>query len=120
MTTDPGVCIFQGEAWPRHTIIGGMCIYCEASFKAELRPLEVGTRVVVVEHNDRTREPLEGGDRHPATITALTELCVHVTYDDPAITGGRHDMFWRETLWRASDGWFRWRLQLVNPDTEER
>jgi hypothetical protein len=70
-----------------------------------------GQRVIVVEHDDRTREPRPGGDRHPGTVLAVEGIYAQVCYDDPAANGGRPDAFYAGSGWRAWDGEFRWRLQ---------
>lgn len=72
--------------------------------------IQVGDRVLVVEHNDQTRQPLEGGDIHPGVCVAADGLYVQVRYDDQALHSGRPDVFYKESGWRAWDGQFRWRL----------
>lgn len=72
--------------------------------------LKVGDPVVVVEHDEATREPRENGRRYPAHIAATEGIYIQVTYEDRALNGGRPDVFFRESWWRAWDGALRWRL----------
>lgn len=70
----------------------------------------VGDRVVVVEHDEATRTPRENGRRHPARIAGTEGIYYQVTYQDRTLNGGRTDVFYRDSLWRAWDGALRWRL----------
>lgn len=72
--------------------------------------MKVGDPVVVVEHDEATRTPRKGGRRFPARIVATEGIYVQVAYEDRAVHRGRPDAFYRESLWRAWDGAFRWRL----------
>lgn len=74
------------------------------------RTLQVGDPVVVVEHDEATRAPLEGGRQHRAEVVRVEGIYVQVTYEDRALNGGRPDAFYAESLWRAWDGALRWRL----------
>jgi hypothetical protein len=67
--------------------------------------LKAGDRVSVTEHDDATRQPKPGGEVLPATVTGTTGLYVHVK-----LASGIRATFWRESLWRAWDGEFRWRI----------
>lgn len=73
--------------------------------------LAVGDRVVVVEHHDGSRSPVDGGERHGGRIVAAEGWYLQVAYDDPAMNGGRPDPFWAGSRWRAWDGWFHWRVE---------
>ena len=70
-----------------------------------------GDDVVAVEHVDSTRQPRKGGIVHPATVAAIDACAIQVRYTDPAVFGGKPDVFWRDSRWRAWDGEFRWRLE---------
>jgi hypothetical protein len=77
--------------------------------------LKVGDVVVVVEHDEATRTPREGGRRLPARVVDAfgggeEGIYVHVVYEDRAINRGRPDVFYRDSGWRAWDGVMRWRL----------
>lgn len=76
--------------------------------------LKVGDPVVVVEHDEATRTPREGGQRLPARIVDAVggddSIYVHVVYEDPSLNRGRPDVFYRDSGWRAWDGVMRWRL----------
>lgn len=72
--------------------------------------LKVGDPVLVVEHDEATRTPREGGRRFRARVTALEGSYVQVDYEDEGVNRGRRDVFWADSLWRAWDGAFRWRL----------
>lgn len=73
-------------------------------------PLKVGDRVTVVEHDEATREPKEGGRSLPARISSVEGLYIHALYDDRTVNRGRPDLFYQESMWRAWDGALRWRL----------
>lgn len=73
-------------------------------------PLKVGDQVFVVEHNEATRKPRDGGQRLPARVVATEGAYIQVDYKDRAVNRGRPDVFWAESLWRAWDGALRWRL----------
>lgn len=74
--------------------------------------LNVGDQVHAVEHDETTRTPREGGLRLPARVVALEGPYVQVRYDDTSgPVGTRPDVFWADSLWRAWDGAFRWRLE---------
>ena len=77
--------------------------------------LKPGDEVRVVEHDDSTRSPLEGGDAYPAEVVAADSSYVRVRYSDGPLEGAA-DTFWAGSLWRAWDGWFRWRLQPVKAE----
>lgn len=72
--------------------------------------LKDSDRVVVVEHDEATRAPREGGRRFPARVVKTEGIYIQVAYDDRAVNGGRPDAFYEESGWRAWDGAFRWRL----------
>ncbi len=74
------------------------------------RTLKAGDPVVVVEHDEATRTPREGGRRFPARIVATEGIYVQVDYEDRAVNGGKPDVFYWESWWRAWDGAMRWRL----------
>ncbi len=83
------------------------------------RVLAAGDRVVAVEHEDwngGARKP--GGRSYPAQVTALGGAYVQVRYDDPALNGGKPDIYWQDSLWRAWDGALSWRLQIETADAE--
>lgn len=67
--------------------------------------------VAVVEHDDRTRQPREGGQVHRATVTAAGDgSYIIIRYAGESVNRGRPDQFWSDSGWRAWDGEFRWRL----------
>lgn len=72
--------------------------------------LKAGDRVVVVEHDEATRTPREGGRRHPGRVVKTEGIYVQVDYDDRTVNGGRTDLFYGESGWRAWDGAMRWRV----------
>lgn len=74
------------------------------------RTPKVGDAVVVVEHDEATRTPHEGGRRYPARIAGTEGIYLQVRYDDPKLNSGRADVFYKSSLWRAWDGALRWRL----------
>jgi hypothetical protein len=74
---------------------------------AELRS---GDSVVVVEHDEATRAPREGGRRYPARVVGIEGIYVQVAYEDRAVNRGRPDAFYKDSGWRAWDGVMRWRL----------
>ncbi len=74
------------------------------------RTLKAGAPVVVVEHDEATRMPLEGGRRLPGRVVKTEGIYIQVDYDDRAVNGGRTDVFYAESWWRAWDGAMRWRL----------
>jgi hypothetical protein len=61
--------------------------------------------VAAVEHDDSTRQPLEGGRVKPASVIELGGIYVQVRYEN-----GSKDAYYQESGWRAWDGVFRWRL----------
>jgi hypothetical protein len=73
-------------------------------------PLKVGDQVVVVEHDEATREPRQGGKRFPGRIASAEGIYIQVDYDDRSVNRGRLDVFYKESGWRAWDGAMRWRL----------
>lgn len=75
--------------------------------------LELGSPVLVVEHDEATRDPREGGDRFPAHVSSVEGMYVQVLYDDETVNRGRPDVFFKESLWRAYDGALRWRIEEV-------
>jgi hypothetical protein len=76
-------------------------------------PFRQHQEVAVVEHDDSTRQPREGGKVHYATVTDVTKAYIIVSYHDRTVFGGKRDQFWNGSGWRAWDGWFRWRLVHV-------
>ncbi|MGI5422948.1 hypothetical protein [Actinomadura luteofluorescens] len=80
------------------------------------RALKDGDRVVVVEHDDATRRPREGGRRFPARVVKTEGIYIQVDYLDRTVNRGRPDVFFKESLWRAWDGAFRWRLTAEGAD----
>ena len=75
--------------------------------------LKPGDEVRVVEHDDATRAPKEGGRvLHAVVSDGETNLgpgqYILVRYDT-----GQPDTFWRKSGWRAWDSEFRWRLEPV-------
>lgn len=74
------------------------------------RALKVGDQVLAVEHDEATRTPREDGRRFPARVVSTEGIYVQVDYEDRAVNGGRPDVFFKESLWRAWDGALRWRL----------
>jgi hypothetical protein len=65
--------------------------------------------VVIVEHDDRTREPKQGGEvMQPATVTAIEGAYVRARTEF-----GITLVFWAESGWTAWDGMFQWRLVPV-------
>jgi len=72
---------------------------------------KVGDPVVVVEHDEATRTPREGGRRLPARVVNVEGIYVQVGYEDRAVNQGRPDVFYRDSGWRAWDGVMRWRLE---------
>ena len=75
-----------------------------------MTPFRQHQEVAVVEHDDSTRQPREGGKVHYATVTDVTKAYIIVSYHDRSVYGGKRDQFWEGSGWRAWDGWFRWRL----------
>lgn len=77
-------------------------------------PLKVGDPVVVVEHDEATRAPREGGRRYPARVVddfgGGESIYIHIVYEDRSLNRGRPDVFYRDSGWRAWDGAMRWRL----------
>lgn len=55
--------------------------------------LSVGDRVHVVEHDQSTRDPREGGIRYPGRVSAVEGLYVQVRYDNPRINSNSPDVF---------------------------
>ena len=92
------------------------------STTAALKP---GDPVVVVEHDDQTRQPRPGGRRFNATVTSAEGIYLAVRYNDDqqglSAVGHRTDQFYAESGWRSWDGAFRWRLEAVTTasSTEE-
>ena len=74
--------------------------------------LKIGDSVLIVEHDEATRTPREHGRRFPARVVSTEGIYVQVNYDDRAVNGGRTDVFFKESLWRAWDGALRWRLTI--------
>jgi hypothetical protein len=72
--------------------------------------LKVGDPVFVVEHDETTRTPREGGRRYPARVASVEGIYVQVDYEDRAVNRGRPDAFYKDSAWRAWDGVMRWRL----------
>lgn len=72
--------------------------------------LKAGDRVTVVEHDEATKTPRNGGKRFPATVVSAEGIYVQVDYDDRTVNQGRLDPFYASSLWRAWDGVMRWRL----------
>ncbi|MEV4672799.1 hypothetical protein AB0K34_14175 [Actinomadura sp. NPDC049382] len=75
-------------------------------------PLKEGDAVVVVEHDEATKTPLAGGRRHPGRVVKTEGIYIQVGYEDRSLNGGRTDVFYRDSLWRAWDGAMRWRLTV--------
>lgn len=74
------------------------------------RALKVGDPVFVVEHDEATRAPREGGRRYPARVVGTEGIYIQVDYEDQTVNRGRPDAFYAESGWRAWDGVMRWRL----------
>ena len=72
--------------------------------------LKVGDQVVVVEHDEAIRQPRENGRRLRGTVARTEGIYIQVDYEDHTVNGGRTDVFYKETWWRAWDGAMRWRL----------
>lgn len=72
--------------------------------------MKVGDPVVVVEHDEATRAPREGGRRYPARVVGTEGIYIQVNYDDHTVNRGRPDACYAESGWRAWDGVMRWRL----------
>jgi hypothetical protein len=73
--------------------------------------LKTGDALLVVEHDEATKAPRDGGKRYPARVVGAEGIYVQVTYDDQAVNrGGLADVFYKESGWRAWDGALRWRL----------
>lgn len=72
--------------------------------------IKVGDHVLVVEHDEATRTPREGGQRFPARVVSAEGIYIQVDYKDRSVNRGRPDVFFKESLWRAWDGALRWRL----------
>lgn len=66
--------------------------------------------VAVVEHDDWTREPREGGQVHVAAVAEAGKTYILVRYGTESVHAGAMDQFYSESGWRAWDGEFRWRL----------
>lgn len=64
--------------------------------------------VAVVEHDDATRQPREGGKVMRASVIELGGIYVQIRYEN-----GSKDAFYQESGWRAWDGMFQWRLVSV-------
>jgi hypothetical protein len=72
--------------------------------------LNVGDQVMVVEHDEATRTPKQGGRKFPGRVVAMEGIYIQVGYEDKAVNRGRPDPFYADSLWRAWDGALRWRL----------
>lgn len=81
--------------------------------------LKAGDQVVVVEHDEATRTPREGGRRFPARIVGAEGIYVQVEYKDRTLNQGHPDAFYADSLWRAWDGAMRWRLIIEESDHGE-
>lgn len=82
------------------------------------KTLKAGASVLVVEHDEATRTPREDGRRLPARVVGTEGIYVQVDYEDRAVNGGRTDVFYKESWWRAWDGAMRWRL-MTDPGARE-
>ena len=70
-------------------------------------PFRVGQEVLVVEHDETTRQPKPDGIVRRAVVTEVNGHEVWAAYCDDGIL----DIFWAETGWRAWDGGeYRWKL----------
>lgn len=70
-----------------------------------------GDRCRVVEHDDATRQPKQGGRVLPATVTGVNGPYVAVKAEGGGSIGILGPLyFWGESGWTAWDGEFRWRL----------
>ena len=49
---------------------------------------------------------------HEATVADVAGIYVHVDYADRSVPGGRRNVFYRDSGWRAWDGETRWRLAM--------
>lgn len=69
--------------------------------------VQSGDEVRIVEHDDATRQPREGGEVIPATVFRVTDGSAYVQ-----VRTERYGLlsFWRDSGWHAWDGEFRWRL----------
>ncbi|OLT12945.1 hypothetical protein BJF79_03330 [Actinomadura sp. CNU-125] len=66
--------------------------------------------MLVVEHDEATRTPLEGGRRHLGRVVEAEGIYIQVAYEDRTVNRGRPDLFYKDSWWRAWDGAMRWRL----------
>lgn len=82
--------------------------------------VQEGGPVLVVQHDNQTRQPRRDGRRFAAHVTEITGIYILVTFDDPAVhrqfvrDPTNSDSYYRESGWRAWDGAFCWRLQPVS------
>jgi hypothetical protein len=70
-----------------------------------------GDRVRVVEHDDSTRQPRDGGRVYEATVEVAGNAYVQARLDD-----GKLRDFYQGSGWLAWDGLFRWRLMPAPAD----
>jgi hypothetical protein len=68
----------------------------------------VGQDVAVVEHDDATRKPREGGQVWAASVTSLSGPYVRANVEGHGLV-----TFWLESGWTAWTGGFGWRLVPV-------
>lgn len=70
---------------------------------------EAGQECLLVEHDDATRRPREGGEVIRAMVTLVTGLYVRAVCLDGSLAGEAFQV-WASSGWTAWDGWFKWRL----------
>jgi hypothetical protein len=78
--------------------------------------LKVGDRVRAIQCGE-DKQPREGGKILAGTVTAAEGAYYSVAYDDRSVYTGRHDPYWKGTLWRAWC-WEYWKLEpIMEADT---
>ena len=76
-----------------------------------------GDRIRVVEHDEASGKPREGGRAFPGEVADTPGIYVLVNYDDRTVYHGKRDQFYAESGWRAWDGQLRWRLMPATDET---
>lgn len=79
---------------------------------------QTGQEVIVLEHDDATRQPRPGGRAYQAVVTKVGGPYVRAEFSDPDWPGKAVAMaFWADSGWAAWDGVFRWRLVRQDGET---
>lgn len=72
--------------------------------------IKAGDKVLAVEYSEATHAPIADGKKLPAEVVGTEGIYFQVRYDDPGVFGGKTDIFYQSSRWRAWDGRRRWRL----------